>query len=107
MIDSLVTGLPDGAIPLAVGSEGDGNQERSACDQVTLTIVITYANKETGRVVATFTLDSPYWVDGHDLASARWSLALPRYEMMHLLCTYLQSKFLKVVVRREELLSDS
>jgi hypothetical protein len=103
MIEDFVTDLPDGALP----SFGNGEVAvpSQVCDEVTLHITICYVNKETGYIVARFALDSPYWIDSHDAANGTWSLALPRYEMMKLLCTYLQSKFMKVILRREELLT--
>lgn len=103
MIEDFVTDLPDGAIPTPIG-EGNNSPLR-VCDEVTLTITICYANKDTNYVVARFALDSPYWIDSHDAANGAWSLALPRYEMMKLLCTYLHSKFMKVILKREELLT--
>jgi len=108
MTDSFVTDLPDGALPLPIS---DGYVEspglviqRQICDEVTLTITFLHRNGE--RIVARFDLDSPYWIDNHDAASGIWSLALPRYEMMMLLCTLLGGR-MKVVVKREELLCQS
>jgi len=102
MIDSFVTGLPPGAIP------PEGTVEYSSamqvCDEVTLTMTFLVWNKETDRLVVRFDLDSPYWIDAHERANGSWSLALPRFEMLHLLCTLRASQFMKVKLRREELL---
>ncbi len=107
MTESFVTDLPDGALPVPAISAGDAESlelvtPRQVCDEVTLTITLLVVTEH--GIVARFALDSPYWIDNHDLANGTWSLALPRYEMMHLLCTYLHSKFMKVIVKREELL---
>lgn len=107
MIESFITDL-EGAIPASLLSQHDSElTNRQVCDEVTLTITILHVNKETGYVVARFALDSPYWIDGHDAANGIWSIALPNYEMMKLLCTLLQSRFMKVILRREELLCDT
>lgn len=96
-----------GSIPSPQAEETQVSIVPTACDEVTLAITICYANNETGYIVARFALDSPYWIDSHDAANGAWSLALPRYEMMKLLCTYLRSDFMKVILRREELLHES
>ncbi len=103
MIEDFVTDLPDGAIPTPI-MEGADHSARRVCDEVTLTVTFLVYNKQTDRLVVRFDLDSPYWVDEHEAANGTWSLALPRYEMLHLIATILQSKFMKVIVRREELL---
>lgn len=101
MIEAFVTDSIEGALPIPGGSETPIVER--VCDEVTLTITCLVAS-ERGLVVR-FDLDSPYWVDAHDAASGRWSLALPRYEMMKLLCTLMKSQFMKVIIRREELLN--
>lgn len=100
MNDSFITDLPVGALPIPM----EEPIVRQICDEVTLTIVLCHYNKETDRVVVRFALDSPYWIDEHDSANGTWSLALPRFEMMKLLCTLIRSPFMKVILKREELL---
>ena len=80
-----------------------GSDPSIGCDEVTLTVTFLVRNGEF--VVGRCNLDSPYWLDEHDSANGTWSLCLPRYEWAKLLCTLLTSKFMKVVVKREEILA--
>lgn len=110
MNENFVTDLPDGALRIEdqqfAGQSNKGNQERSVCDEVSLTITFLYNNLETKRIVARFDLDSPYFLDKHEKASGCWSLALPYYEMMCLIFTLIRLPLMKVIVRREELITD-
>jgi hypothetical protein len=94
----------DGSIP-APPEEQEYALADVGCGEVTLVVTVLVHNKETDYVVARFALDSPYWIDPASAANGIWSLALPRYELLLLLCTLLRSQFMTVILRREELLA--
>lgn len=104
MIDDLVTGLPDGALP-APDIENSVTAEMATKQVCGKTILrITFLCRTNDRIVGRCDLWSSYWIDEHDEANGHWSLALPAFEWMQLLCTLLRSPFMDVVVRNEELL---
>ena len=103
MTNDFVTDL-EGMIPNPI-MPSDTPPVSQVCDEVSLRVTFLYNNHDTHRAVVRFDMDSPYFLDEHDKANCSWCMAMPYYEMALLVFTLLQSPFMKVTVRREELLA--